>query len=59
MEDDGFILLFEVQEGVDEGIDVMSLDWAIVADAEVFEEDVFREEVLGSLFNFMGELADA
>ena len=58
MQDDGFLLLFEILESLDEEFKIMSIDGSKVAKTKFLEQDVGKKKVLRGAFDFVGELAD-
>ena len=57
VEDDRFVERFQVLEGFDQQRQVVTVDRAEVAEAELFEEDVREQQVLGAGLDLVGEVA--
>src|SRR5882672_967186 len=57
VEDDGLVLRLESLKGVDERRDVVSIDGAVIAQAEIFKDDTGSEEVFDAGLDLVGEIA--
>ena len=56
VKDDGFVLGFEEFERADEEGDIMAIDGAVVAEAEVLEDHAGEEEIFDTGLDFVGDI---
>ena len=58
VQDDGLLLVLEELEGLDEEIDVVTIDRSVVVHPEFLEEHVGEKQVFRAAFHLRGDVAD-
>ena len=55
MQDDRFVLYFEMLEGLYEKREIMTVDRAVITHSKFFKQDVGKNQVLRVAFHLVGE----